>query len=693
MHRRPLAALVRRPLGGGLAAGSAVVPTVLLAVAALLVASPAPAVRAATSGWAGIVASTSCIPVDADPDTPETRGVTVDGHGFEPGSTVDIYVNVVGAESFPEPSDTRQVDDLGTFEGRISLYLPGDALTYLVSAVTRDADGPQAETRISSPCGPTLAVTPTCAAADSPFDISYVADGFSPGGNIYVGIIVPDGTDQIVSDLLTADDQGHLEYTMNGVRPLPAGRYQAVALEVAGSVDSAVIARSSRRFAGAQAPFELPCPRPKIALDPDCAPAGGPQDRYDVIVTGTGFRYGPAVITWDADGSNEEFRVDQVNDNGLFSVRIDPWQRPRGTRIKVVVTQTFPHDPAADEGDPLMGRYATEVYPRRVATTNFRVPCRPQATPVMTLDPDCDTPALVGDADRRYAIEVAASGLTPGPVDILFDAGAAAADVTPPEQFPGEVGKDGVLASVTITPLARPTGEYRVAIVQREQSIIERTFRVPCDKPTPVMRPLQPDCGPVTPGLAGSYSVRVRGRGFYPGAIAVVFDPQGTPDTLDTTVGTDGTFEVRIRATGRDAGEYTIVARQRDERGIVLRASRKFTVPCVAPTLTIEPASGPAGYTTLVTGADFPPGATVTLTWDRGITAATPLEATADAAGAFTVSIFLLPHDIPGPRVLTAGTPTDPGAFPDVTVDYLVTGGSGQPPGGPGDPGGIINRR
>ena len=104
------------------------------------------------------------------------------------------------------------------------------------------------------------------------------------------------------------------------------------------------------------------------------------------------------------------------------------------------------------------------------------------------------------------------------------------------------------------------------------------------------------------------------------------------------------------------------------------------------------PLAGPAGTTTLVTGTDFPPGTTVTLTWDRGITAATPVEVTADATGAFEVSIFLLPHDIPGPRVLTAGTPGGSAAFPGVTADYLVVEGTGQPPG-PGDPGSVVFRR
>lgn len=189
------------------------------------------------------------------------------------------------------------------------------------------------------------------------------------------------------------------------------------------------------------------------------------------------------------------------------------------------------------------------------------------------------------------------------------------------------------------------------------------------------------------------YSIRVRGRGFYPGAVELTFDQKGTPETQSATVGEDGTFDGQLIGSGRERGEYIVLARQRDARSTVLRATRVFTVPCVEPTLTIEPLSGPAGYATVVTGTDFPPGTSVSLTWDRGITAATPMEVTADATGSFEMSIFLLPHDVPGPRVLTAGTPADPTAFPGVTADYLVVAGSGQPPGVPGDPGTVIFRR
>ena len=412
-----------------------------------------------------------------------------------------------------------------------------------------------------------------------------------------------------------------------------------------------------------------------------------------MTVTGTGFRYGSAVLTWDIGGSDEEFLIRAIGETGEFSIRIDPRQRAQGSRIKVSVVQAFPLEAGSGSEDPLLGPNATASAPPRVARANFRVPCRPTATPVMTLDPDCDTPALVGDAERRYSIDVTGSALVPGPVRITFDADGAAADVTPPEDFQGEVGKDGVLNPIAIDPLARPVGDYQVRLLQSDQSTLERTFQVPCKKPTAVMRPLQPTCGPIAPDVPGTYSIRVRGRGFYPGTVELTFDQKGTPEVQSATVGANGTFDVDLPATGRDRGDHIVLARQRDAHGTLLRASRVFTVPCVEPTMVLSPLAGPAGTVTTATGTDFPPGTIVTLTWDRGITAATPVQVTTDAQGAFAVSIFLLPHDIPGPRILTAGTPADPAAFPGVTADYLVVEGTGQPPGAPGDPGSVIFRR
>ena len=67
-------------------------------------------------------------------------------------------------------------------------------------------------------------------------------------------------------------------------------------------------------------------------------------------------------------------------------------------------------------------------------------------------------------------------------------------------------------------------------------------------------------------------------------------------------------FDAQLSGSGRDRGEYIVLARQRDARGTVLRGSRVFTVPCVEPTMVLSPLAGPAGTTTVVTGTDFPPG-------------------------------------------------------------------------------------
>jgi hypothetical protein len=321
-----------------------------------------------------------------------------------------------------------------------------------------------------------------------------------------------------------------------------------------------------------------------------------------------------------------------------------------------------------------------------VVATTFTVPCEPA---VLTLDPDCDRPALRGEDERRMEITLTASGIrlssivSRAPtVELVFDAQGAAADVVEPERFPAQLQPDGTLTATTIAPLARPVGEYRVALLVDGQDVAGSTFRVPCEAPRPNLRPVQPDCLPLAPGQPEVAEIRVRGRRFHPGPVEVLFGEQGARDVTTGTVGEDGTFDVRLPVTGREPGTYQAQGRQRDSRGtIVARAFRDVVVPCVDPVLTISPRSGPAGYATIVTGTGFPLETTITLRWDKGLTAARPMEVTTDATGAFRVGVFVLPHDLEGTRTMMVGTPDDPGAFPGVTADYLVVPGSGQPPG------------
>jgi hypothetical protein len=628
--------------------------------------------RAATSGTPGISVQPSCVPLDTDPETTDTRDVTVAGHGFEPGSSVPI--RLFSLES--EPVAFADVDEVGAFRTSVSVPLPAEATGGNVYAGEPD-DGPNAEAYLEAPCRPALTVDPTCTDPGDPFDLAFVATGFQPDTEIRVALAVPDR--EIVSEPLVTDGSGRLEYTYRDIEGLPDGFYYAAAAQGLGGGQSMARAAVSNPWIAAAA-FEVPCPtRPTLTVSPDCAPPGAPQDRYDVTVQGSGFESGEVTITWDTGGSNETFQA-RVGEDGSFATRIDPWQRgPMRIRVRAVQRYSFIEVSG-------IAAYSPDARPRRVATTTFTVPCEPA---VLTLGPDCDRPALRGEDERRMEIGVTGSGIRltsivrrAPVVELVFDAQGAAADVVEPERFPAQLDADGTLPLTTITPLARPVGEYRVALLVDGEEVAGAAFRVPCEDARPSLRPVQPDCLPLAPGRPGVAELRVRGRRFYPGPVEVIFGVQGARDLTNGTVLDDGTFDIRLPVTGREPGTYQAQGRQRDSRGtVVARAFRDVVVPCVDPVLTISPRSGPAGFATMVSGTGFPLDTTITLRWDKGLTAARPIEVTTDATGAFRVSVFLLPHDIEGPRTMTAATPDDPDAFPGVTADYLVVPGSGQPPG------------
>lgn len=631
-----------------------------------------PSVHAAASGMAGIAISPSCLPASGAPESFETRDVEVEGHGFEPGSSVPVRLYSLE----DPPVSVASVDAVGAFRTAVSVPLPAEATGIRVLAGDPDS-GPIAETFIQVPCRPSLQVDPTCADPARPFDLAFVASGFQPDTEIRVGLAIPDG--DIISGPLSTDGDGRLGFTFRAIGPVPEGMYYAVAVQ--GIAGGQSMARAAVRNPWvAAAPFELPCPeRPTLTLDPDCGPAGSPQGRYDVTLRGTGFEPGEVTITWDTGGSDETFLA-QVGRDGTFESRIDPWRRER-MRVRVRAGQRFPQ--LSEVSGP--AAYSPDWRPRRAVATTFTVPCAPV---VLALDPDCDRPALRGEPERRMSIDVQGSGIrltsfaSRAPTaELVFDADGTAAEVVAPERFPVELGSDGTLSS-TITPLARPVGEYRVALEVDGQALAGSTFRVPCDEPRPNLRPLQPDCLPLAPGQPGVADLRVRGRRFYPGPVEVLFGEQGARDSIIGTVAEDGTFDVTLPVTGREPGTHQAQGRQRDTRGVVVaRAFRSLEVPCVDPVITISPASGPTGYATIVSGTGFPLDTTITLTWDRGLTAKRPIVVTTDATGAFRVGAYVLPNDLEGPRTMTAGTPQDASAFPGVSAPYLVVPGSGQPPG------------
>jgi len=94
----------------------------------------------------------------------------------------------------------------------------------------------------------------------------------------------------------------------------------------------------------------------------------------------------------------------------------------------------------------------------------------------------------------------------------------------------------------------------------------------------------------------------------------------------------------------------------------------------------LEPAVGPPGVVTVLTGTNFPPGALVTVAWDRGITQLmAPIAVGPD--GGFSVGVLVFHKDRLGPRQLVV-TPGAGGPPFDATVaPFLVVPAALQPPG------------
>lgn len=97
------------------------------------------------------------------------------------------------------------------------------------------------------------------------------------------------------------------------------------------------------------------------------------------------------------------------------------------------------------------------------------------------------------------------------------------------------------------------------------------------------------------------------------------------------------------------------------------------------PALELDPVLGPPGSVTQAHGSDFPPGVTVSLRWDRGVTVASaPVVVGAD--GSFTAPVLILVQDTLGERKFTAAhADVTPPLFTEVSAPFLVVPGVLQP--------------
>ncbi|RLK58255.1 hypothetical protein CLV68_4351 [Actinokineospora cianjurensis] len=89
------------------------------------------------------------------------------------------------------------------------------------------------------------------------------------------------------------------------------------------------------------------------------------------------------------------------------------------------------------------------------------------------------------------------------------------------------------------------------------------------------------------------------------------------------------------------------------------------------PVLRVDPTAGPQGAVTNAIGTDFPPGATVRLSWDTGISE-TPGLVPVRPDGTFQAQVLVFHKDVLGPRLLAADPVTGPAFGRVATGQYVV---------------------
>ncbi|MFF3852940.1 VWA domain-containing protein [Micromonospora sp. NPDC002575] len=131
----------------------------------------------------------------------------------------------------------------------------------------------------------------------------------------------------------------------------------------------------------------------------------------------------------------------------------------------------------------------------------------------------------------------------------------------------------------------------------------------------------------------------------------------------------------RAALTATVTGRLTATVRE-----VSATRTAQASVQVIAPRLRVDPAIGPPGFVTAAVGTGFPPGATVRLRWQPGITT-TPDTVDVDADGSFRTQVLVLRKDELGPRDLTAGRASGRAFGPvRATESFLVVPRGLDPP-------------
>jgi hypothetical protein len=326
---------------------------------------------------------------DAAGSGPDRYSIQLSGIGFQPGLNLQITFDAGDAPHVPEYfySDFVVNDDGSWGPVDIAPYARGPG-SYDIS-VSQSNDGPplhftHATFTVECAAG-TVTLNPSCAApqfaGDQPrtFELNVTGVGFQPGFPVTV-VFDPDrlgGLDPETTQTTALTDGSFTARLTVAARP--ANTYRV-------SVEQQV---GNQVIEGSVPPFTVPCtaPSPTLAPDPSCGDElpGQPQ-AYAIDLRGRGFIPGLVQITFDPDGSPEQFSAFASGANGKFDTIITPNGRTAGT-YRIEARQADANGPLDD-----------------VSFDTFLVPCG--APPMLVINP--------GSASPGFVVEVQGTGFPPG---------------------------------------------------------------------------------------------------------------------------------------------------------------------------------------------------------------------------------------------------------------------------------------
>jgi hypothetical protein len=205
--------------------------------------------------------------------------------------------------------------------------------------------------------------------------------------------------------------------------------------------------------------------------------------------------------------------------------------------------------------------------------------------------------------------------------------------------------------------------------------------------PAVIVQPNPLEFGVVALGTPLTQSVLVQSSGWTP--VTMLSSTTSGPNVGDFLVAGDGcaglvlpngsTCTIAVLYIPADVGPRTATLEIVDNAlGTPQLVTLTGGVP--AATIRLSPEVGAPGMVTVVQGSGFPPGAIVSVQWDRGISQRLgPIVVQPD--GSFSFGMLVFHHDRIGPRQLLVTAGPGGATFNDLQTPFLVVPAPLQPPG------------